>query len=340
MNMPVIVAHRGASYLAPENTLTAFRKAIDVGADCVEMDVQPTRDGELVIHHDYIIDLHTDISGAIYDMVYDELKELDFGKWKDAIYEGETIATLHEALELCKTLYEGDIYLEMKAPVIRDDDFLSRVLEEVEAQELTDRLILIAFNHELLRQAKERLPQLRVGVLTFGQVESTVLPTWIWGALGLQNGLEGVDEMPVASIEDENCRWVTRWIDEKVNMLWANFPGETAKDVLGNVLVQRDPVEYVKTLDFVPEYVCCKYETAYPYPSMVKKFHEMGMKVAFWTVDTEEAVCDLMELEPDIIISNRPDRAREWAQKCLDALPQETATAQEASEEPETDEQV
>lgn len=335
MKMPVIVAHRGASYLAPENTLTAFRKAIEVGADCVEMDVQPTKDGELVIHHDYFIDLHTDISGKIYDMVYDELKELDFGKWKDAIYEGETIATLHEALELCKTLYEGDIYLEMKAPVIRDDDFLTRVLEEIQTQGLVDRMILIAFNHELLRQAKERLPQLRVGVLTFGQVESTVLPTWIWGALGLQNGLEGVDEMPVASIDDENCRWVTRWIDDKVNMLWANFPGETVKDVLGNVLVQRDPVEYVRTLDFVPEYVCCKYETAYPYPSMVKKFHEMGMKVAFWTVDTEEAVRDLMELEPDVIISNRPDRAREWAERFLAEHSDETEASETQQEETE-----
>lgn len=335
MNMPQIVAHRGASYLAPENTLSAFRKAIEIGADAVEMDVQPTKDGELVIHHDYIIDLHTEISGKIYDMVYEDLKELDFGKWKDAIYEGETIATLHQALELCKNLYEGDIYLEMKAPVIKDADFLPRVLEEIQQLELVDRIILVAFNHELLRQAKEVLPQLRVGILTFGQVESTVLPTWIWGALGLENGLEGVEGMPLASIEDENCRWVTRWVDDKVNMLWANFPGENMKEVLGNVLEQRDPVEYVKTLPFTPEYVCCKYQTAYPYPSMVKKLHEMGMKVGFWTVDTEEAVRDLLKLEPDIIISNRPDRVREWADKMLAEQQPEVQSAEVAEQSEE-----
>ena len=66
--IPQIIAHRGASYLAPENTLAAFRKAMEIGADGVEMDVQKTLDGGLVIHHDYIIDLHTDISGRIYDM--------------------------------------------------------------------------------------------------------------------------------------------------------------------------------------------------------------------------------------------------------------------------------
>ena len=71
---PEIIAHRGASYLAPENTLTAFRKAVEIGADGVEMDVQQTVDAGLVIHHDYIIDLHTDISGKIYDMTMFELQ--------------------------------------------------------------------------------------------------------------------------------------------------------------------------------------------------------------------------------------------------------------------------
>ena len=96
--IPQIIAHRGASYLAPENTLAAFRKAMEIGADGVEMDVQKTLDGGLVIHHDYIIDLHTDISGRIYDMTEGELKDLDFGSWKDIAYKDEKIATLAEAL--------------------------------------------------------------------------------------------------------------------------------------------------------------------------------------------------------------------------------------------------
>ena len=109
---PQIIAHRGASYLAPENTLTAFKKAMELGADGVEMDVQQTIDAGLVIHHDYMIDLHTDISGKIYDMTMGDLKELDFGSWKDAIYQDEKIATLQEAMELCRQMPGCTVHLE------------------------------------------------------------------------------------------------------------------------------------------------------------------------------------------------------------------------------------
>ena len=104
MTTPQIIAHRGASYLAPENTLVAFRKAMEIGADGVEMDVQKTYDNELVIHHDYMVDMHTDISGQIYDLTMGELKALDFGSWKDAIYANERIATLHTDRKSLTTL--------------------------------------------------------------------------------------------------------------------------------------------------------------------------------------------------------------------------------------------
>ena len=107
---PQIIAHRGASYLAPENTLTAFKKAMELGADGVEMDVQQTSDAGLVIHHDYMIDLHTDISGKIYDMTMGDLKTLDFGSWKDVLFKDEKIATLQEAMERL----QEELYLEMK----------------------------------------------------------------------------------------------------------------------------------------------------------------------------------------------------------------------------------
>lgn len=120
MTTPQIIAHRGASYLAPENTLVAFRKAMEIGADGVEMDVQKTYDNELVIHHDYMVDMHTDISGQIYDLTMGELKALDFGSWKDAIYANERIATLQEALELCAGMEGTQVQLELKSPL--EDD--------------------------------------------------------------------------------------------------------------------------------------------------------------------------------------------------------------------------
>lgn len=140
---PQIIAHRGASYLAPENTLTAFKKAMEIGADGVEMDVQQTIDAGLVIHHDYMIDLHTDISGKIYDMTMGDLKELDFGSWKDAIYQDEKIATLQEAMELCKQMPGCTVHLELKSTMDNDPDFVPRVLEVLRQTEIVDQVILV-----------------------------------------------------------------------------------------------------------------------------------------------------------------------------------------------------
>ena len=209
---PEIIAHRGASYLAPENTLSAFRKAMEIGADGVEMDVQQTRDKKLVIHHDFVIDWHTDMRGQIYDMTEGELKALDFGSWKDVNYQNERIATLQEALALCREMEGTIVQLEMKATIDDDPDFVPRVIEEVRAANITDRLVVISFNHDLLRQAKQLMPELKVGVLVYGALETMALPTSTWEMLGLQNGLEEDDfpQLPPLSVEnvdDENCSW-------------------------------------------------------------------------------------------------------------------------------------
>ena len=313
---PEIIAHRGASYLAPENTLSAFRKAVEIGADGVEMDVQQTSDKKLVIHHDYIIDLHTDIKGKIYDMTEGELKELDFGSWKDVAYKDEKIATLEEALALCKEL-DTCVQLEMKAPLLYSDAFVENVVEQVQAADLGDKLVLTSFNHDHLRLAKQLMPQLQVGVLLFGAVETLVLPKGTWAALDLQNGMEedGFPQLPMPTVEnmdDENCGELTRWLDDKFSMLQAAFPNESLRGILEKLDRQRDPVQYVQSLDFKPDWVCCEYHTAYRKVSMVQKLHELGIKAAYWTVNTEEAVKAVLPLQPDGILTDRPDRVREW----------------------------
>ena len=321
---PEIIAHRGASYLAPENTLSAFRKAMEIGADGVEMDVQQTSDKKLVIHHDYIIDLHTDISGKIYDMTEGELKELDFGSWKDIAYKDEKIATLEEALALCKELDVARVQLEMKAPLLHSDAFVEQVVEQVRAAGLGEKLVLTSFNHDHLKLAKQQMPELQVGALLFGAVETLALPKGTWETLGLQNGLdedEDEDDFPqlpvptVENMDEENCRELTRWVNDKVSMLRANFPGESLQAVAKHLADQHNPVAYVKSLDFAPEYVSCEYHTAYSNPDFIPKLQAMGIKVALWTVDTEKAVRSLLPLGPDCIVTNRPDRVREWVEE-------------------------
>ena len=331
---PQIIAHRGASYLAPENTLTAFKKAMELGADGVEMDVQQTIDAGLVIHHDYMIDLHTDISGKIYDMTMGDLKELDFGSWKDVIYQDEKIATLQEAMELCKQMPGCTVHLELKSTMDNDPDFVPRVLEVLRQTEMVEQVILISFNHALLRQAKQLMPELRVGALVYGELESMLLPPpIIWKDLGLTNGMDDMEAMdaalPEGAADEENCGWMTRWISDKVSMLRANFPGKGLNEIYENLMVQRNLPAYISSLDFVPEWVSCEYHTAYKSAGFIDALHEMGIKVSLWTVDTEEAVRSLLRTNADAYITNRPDRVREWAEKELAA----TAPAEETSAE-------
>ena len=75
---------------------------------------------------------------------------------------------------------------EMKATIDDDPDFVPRVIEEVRAANITDRLVVISFNHDLLRQAKQLMPELKVGVLVYGALETMALPTSTWEMLGLQ----------------------------------------------------------------------------------------------------------------------------------------------------------
>lgn len=327
---PEIIAHRGASYLAPENTLIAFRKAMEIGADGVEMDVQQTLDGGLVIHHDYIIDLHTDISGKIYDMTEGELLDLDFGSWKDAIYKDEKIATLKEALALCKSIPGTTVQLELKSTMDNDPEFVSRVLAEIRAADIADQLVLISFNHDLLRQAKQLMPELRVGALLYGAVESMLFPPEFWDVSGIagdwqdENGLDTETVQPDAAGEEELEQQngiMTRWVSDKLAMLRANFPGENLQAIFKHLEEQRDPAAYVASLDFPVDYVSCEFHTAYSNPKFVQKLHQSGVKVAVWTVDTEEDLRWLLKVEPDAIVTNRPDRVREW----LDAIEAESA---------------
>ncbi|MEO8705374.1 MAG: glycerophosphodiester phosphodiesterase family protein [Kofleriaceae bacterium] len=109
---PRIVAHRGASYDAPENTLVAFRKAWALGVECVELDVHVTKDGEVVVIHDPTTKRIGGRNRAVADQTLAEIRELDAGAWKAPEFAGERIPTLAEALA---TIPSGHtLFVEMK----------------------------------------------------------------------------------------------------------------------------------------------------------------------------------------------------------------------------------
>ena len=100
-------AHRGASGYAPENTLDAFRKAVEMGADGIELDVQMTKDGELVVIHDETIDRVSNGKGWVKNYTYEELKKFNFNK-THLEYTKEEIPTLEQVYLLICLLYTSD----------------------------------------------------------------------------------------------------------------------------------------------------------------------------------------------------------------------------------------
>ena len=158
-----VIAHRGANKYFPQNTVPAFKKAVELGADCVETDVHLTKDGVLVICHDYTIDATSDGTGDISQMTYEELLRYDFGSYRGEEFAGLRIPTLEEFLEAVKGLEIIDI--EIKPPRDRSMLVVERTLEMVERFGLTDRLFLTSFDCEVLLAAKELNPEIKTGLL-------------------------------------------------------------------------------------------------------------------------------------------------------------------------------
>lgn len=163
------IAHRGSPFNAPENTLSAIDAAIAEGADYVELDVRRTRDGVLVLLHDRDLRRVAADPRTIWQVDYEELREMDVGTWFSAEFAGEQVPTLAEAVERIRG--RAGLYLEIKqqpgAPDLVDD-----VIAELEALEMIDQTILAALELSALQQARQLAPDLRLSMLVHSSVGS------------------------------------------------------------------------------------------------------------------------------------------------------------------------
>lgn len=156
-------AHRGASYYKPENTLVAFEQAITMGADGIELDVQMTKDGELVVIHDETINRTSNGKGYVKDYTLKQLKAYDFSNGHLA-YKGEKIPTLQEVYELMKPT-SLKINVELKNGIIRYAGMEEKVLELAKNMKMEERIIYSSFNHESMRLIHEMDSSIPIGIL-------------------------------------------------------------------------------------------------------------------------------------------------------------------------------
>lgn len=162
-NRPVaVIAHRGASIEAPENTLAAFRLAIDQQADWVELDVQESRDGEVVVVHDSdLMKLGGDAT-KVWEADAAHLRSVDIGSRSGPQFAAERVPTLAEALDACKGRSKVLVELKSYGHAVRLEE---RVVELVEAAGMADDCAYMSLDHAMVRRMKELRPSWRVGVL-------------------------------------------------------------------------------------------------------------------------------------------------------------------------------
>lgn len=153
------LAHRGASEYAPENTMAAFYKGVELGANGIETDLKASKDGVIFLFHDDVLDRTTDGSGLPADYTWAELQRLDAGSWFSPKYAGERLVSLEQFLHFFgrKRLHFA---LELK-----DRGIAAPVLQAIERHGVRDRTTITSFSYENLQEVRALDDSIRIGYL-------------------------------------------------------------------------------------------------------------------------------------------------------------------------------
>jgi glycerophosphoryl diester phosphodiesterase len=157
-----VIGHRGASGHAPENTLAAFRRAVELGARFIETDLQLSRDAQFVCIHDPTLDRTTNGRGPVHGQTLAELRQLDAGSWFSAEFAGERIPTLDEVLEFAN---EADVNLYLELKTAGAWGAAQTLVGAVTVARATARAVVISFDSATLEAARQREPTLMTGLL-------------------------------------------------------------------------------------------------------------------------------------------------------------------------------
>lgn len=193
MTKPLLIAHRGLSADAPENTMAAFRLAVKAKSDGIETDAHLTSDGKIVLLHDENTMRTTGHGGLVERMTLSELAELDAGSWYDDRFTGERIPELWELLEL---LHPTGMVLniELKNSITRYPGLEQAVLQEIARFGMLDRIIFSSFNHASMALVKALEPRAETALLYDGVLHEPAVYARLCRADGMHPMRKTVDE--------------------------------------------------------------------------------------------------------------------------------------------------
>lgn len=161
----LICAHRGDSQNAPENTLAAFRLALEAGSDMIELDVHPTADDRIVVMHDLTVDRTTNGSGELAAMKFEAVRELDAGAWFDSSFRGEPVPELGELLDLVKG--RAAPIIEIKQKLAKAPKIGPLVVDMLRRHRMLDEVVVVVRDKTRALEFERLAPQLSIAMISF-----------------------------------------------------------------------------------------------------------------------------------------------------------------------------
>lgn len=228
-HLPLIIAHRGASGDAPENTLASFALAVEMGCDMVELDVRRTKDGHIVVIHDATLQRTTTGTGFVHEHTLSELRQLDAGSWFSEDFRGERIPTLREALQTVK--HRCAVNIEIKTGPSEDPGIVDVLLDELEKVDFPpEHVIVSSFDARVLARLQTFAPFLPRAFLfhrrpqDLGSIDSPILhPHWqVIGPQFMNWVRKAKRQVNVWTVDDPNV-W-EHMISEGVDGIITNYP--------------------------------------------------------------------------------------------------------------------
>ena len=255
-------------------------------------------------------------------MDFDDLRQLDFGKWKSPEFAGEKLPTLEEVLEVAQDFRM--IHIELKPYFDRDEEIVDRVIDAVLDAGLEEKAVLTSFEYGTLRRVKERMPQMATCAMTLSPESQLSQPATFWEKLGLKKTDPLVEKLssPQAlseaaalledpsSLDEENSVLIY-YLKDRLDFLYSIYPGMNLAEILQQYYYQTDFVNYVAQFGFPVDYVGPEYHAFFRDKDLVPNAHAHGFKVAPWPVgnDSRDDLRQLFRLDPELVVTNKPEVA-------------------------------
>lgn len=243
-----VTAHRGASAELPENTMLAFREASRLGADYIELDVQMTRDGEIVVAHDRNLARVAGVKKNVDEMTWAEIQELEVGSYLGEEFRGEKIPTLREVVHFAK---EAGLKMNIELKETEADGFVERVIEVVDEEEFRSGVVISSGAYELLEQVEEMAGEL-VTIYVMGMMYGNVLPLSAADGFSLEASNITLEFVNAAH---EAGKVVYAWTVNSEDKIWRMVEIGVDNIVTDNVTLAQDVMSQNRTSGFINEYM-------------------------------------------------------------------------------------